>query len=202
MISVLALDRNDGWVFVSDGETIRLLRPPYRLADARVVQHEAVERAVTQHGYVAMDAEVPTWAELVALAQRAVTQHREAEGRPIPEQGVGRALLRVASPDMVARILERVREELIPKDELAAAEKILDALRMEAPHLHQSPQLSREAAELLSVVLKRREERIRIFSQREGRFPRLAKCGALASAEKQAQRIASRGSMFLRDNAA
>ena len=65
MITVMALDRIDGWLFARDGERIRLLRPPYRLTEAEVVADSVVARAIMHHGYAACARELATWAEVV-----------------------------------------------------------------------------------------------------------------------------------------
>jgi len=201
MLTILAIDRNDGWVFVRDGETIRLLRPPYRLSEGRVASEAILARAVEHHGYFACDERRATWHEVVASVRGIVAEQRASEGRPMPDEGVGRAMLRVATASMVERILDRVAEELLAKDDLEAAQNVLCALQVESPHLKESSALNRRTAELLERVGKRREERAQRILDSNGRFPFLAKTGKLLNAEQHAHLVARRGSMFVRDQA-
>jgi hypothetical protein len=159
LIAVLALDRSDGWVFAKEGERIVLLRPPYRLGEAQVVSESVVARGVTHHGYVACDREFATWAEVVAFVRGEVARQREAEGRALPDEGMGRTFLRSAPASTVERFLERIRIELLPREELDMAAKILLALQIESPRLLESPALGRRTAELLEEVQRKREER-------------------------------------------
>ncbi|WP_437649094.1 hypothetical protein [Sorangium sp. So ce362] len=198
MISVLALDRNDGWVFAREGERILLLRPPYRLSDAITVSEVVVQRAVTQYAYVACNRDFPAWTDVVAFAREEVAQSRKAEGRTLPEEGVGRALLRNAPASTIERFLERIRSELLPRSEFNAAERILAALQIESLRLRESPELSRRVAELLADVLKRREERIARLIRKEETFPRLARRGRLDISMQYGQQVARAGSMFAR----
>lgn len=200
MISVLALDRSDGWVFAREGDQIRLLRPPYRLAEAHVVPQTVVGRAVTQHGYAACSLELATWADVITFVRAEVAQQRKAEGRALPEEGVGREMLRFAPSSTVERFLDRIQHELLPRGELDAAERILLAIQAESPRLEESPALLRRTAQVLEEVRRRRAERLRtIVRDRDAeRFPRLAKCGRLEASRRHGEQVARAGSMFVR----
>jgi hypothetical protein len=204
VIKALALDRSDGWVFARDGERFVLMRPPYRLAEAQVVSESVVARAVTHHGYVACDREFATWAEVVAFVRDEVAQQRVAEGRPLPDESVGRAFLRSAPASTVERFLERIRTELLPREELDMAARILQAIQIESSRLLESPELGRRTAALLEEVLRKQEERLARHVREDDRFPRLAQQGRLTQTRTYALKIASAGSMFVQpanDNA-
>ncbi len=204
MIAVLALDRSDGWVFARDGEQILLLRPPYRLSEAHVVSETVVARSVTHHGYVACDRVLATWAEVVAFARGEVARQRAAEGRPLPEEGVGRAFLRNAPASTVERFLERIQRELVPREDFDMAAKILQAIQIESPRVQESTDLARRTAVLLEEVLRKREERLERHIREDDRFPRLARRGLLMKCRAYGRELANAGSMFVRpanDNA-
>ena len=112
MVTILALDLSDGWVFGKEDDRILLMRPPYRLAEAQTVSETVVARSVTQHGYLAMAIQQPSWADTVKFVRSEVARKRKADGRPLPEEGVGRAMLRQAPASIVDRFLERIRTDL------------------------------------------------------------------------------------------
>lgn len=64
MMQLIAYSPEDGWGFAREGESILLLKPPYR-GDRLVVRTEDVERAVTVHGYLASDLRFNTERDLV-----------------------------------------------------------------------------------------------------------------------------------------
>jgi hypothetical protein len=73
---------------------------------------------------------------------------------------VGRAFLRTAPASAVEVFLERVEEDLLPREALDDAEKILRAVQIESPRLRESSDLARRTAELVEQVLRKREERL------------------------------------------
>ena len=50
-VKLLAIDSKAGWGFVSYGEKILLLRPPYTKLRLREVSEEMVSIAVLEHGF-------------------------------------------------------------------------------------------------------------------------------------------------------
>ena len=154
-------------------------------------------RAVTQHGYAACDRAFPTWVEVIAFARGEVARRREAEGRPIPDAGVGRAFLRGAPASAIERFLDRIRTELLPRDDLDAAATILQAIQIESPRLLELPVLARRTAELLEDVLRRKEARLEEHVREDDRFPRLASTGRLPRTRAYARKRASARSLFM-----
>lgn len=196
MITVMALDRIDGWLFARDGERIRLLRPPYRLTEAEVVADSVVARAIMHHGYAACARELATWAEVVDFVQGEVSAQRRADGRALPGEGMGRMLLKTATVSMLERFLERIEDELLPREELDAAERILLAMQAESPRVQETSDLVRRTAALLERVRARRKERLRALVRDDNRFPRLAKAGKLEASRRWGERVAHAGTLF------
>lgn len=160
MIDVLALDKTDGWVFARENGQVLLCRPPYRVHEARPASEAMVARAVAHHGYSACDKSVASWGEVAAFARREVAAQHAAEGRPLPAEGVGRALLKNASPTIIERLLDRITLELVPRGELAKAEEMLIAIQAESLRILDSPELLRKTSALLLAVRKQQEERL------------------------------------------
>jgi hypothetical protein len=157
LISVLALDRRDGWVFAKEGERIVLLRPPYRLDEAERVSESVVARSVTHDGYDAYDREFPEWAEVVQFVRGEVARQRAADGHAPTDENAGRAFLRSAPKSTINRFLERVEKELIPRGELNDAAKILRAVLDDSPRSRESPEIKRRAEGLLADVVRRQD---------------------------------------------
>lgn len=93
MISLLALDKNDGWLLARDGGNVVLQRPPYAARDAVVATEGMAVTSVTRHGYTAYSREFAGWPDVVAFARAEVLKQRQADERPLPHAGVGREFL-------------------------------------------------------------------------------------------------------------
>jgi hypothetical protein len=152
MLEVLALAREDGWAFVRDGARIVALRPPYDRATPREVSDAVVARAVGDHGFTPSGEKFVDWPAVIEYLRHQMIKAREEEGRKLPPEGVGRALLRHAPADEVSEMLEQVEAELLPAKELSAAERMLMAVLEVSPHVRRDDTLYRRALKLLGRV--------------------------------------------------
>lgn len=197
MLTVMALDRCNGWAFVKEGERVLLVRPPYQYAEALVATEATAMRAVTQHGYAASACQAHDWAAAISWIREEVIRCSKEEGHELPEAGVaGRSVLRHAPQSMIEHLLERVKEELLPQGSLTSAEQILLAMQSTSQHLQKNPSLMQQTAALLEDVRAQRAASIEALLREDSRFPTLQKQGRLNPSRLLGKRVAMGGSLF------
>lgn len=134
MLKLIAHAPEDGWAFVRDGESILLLRPPYR-GNRVAVQREDVERAVTVHGYLARDLDFTTERDLVQYLRDEVVRSWPAQEDP---EALREDLLSLADPDEINVYLDeatawlrdgRRSEAITLSSRLLAAKELTHAQR-------------------------------------------------------------------------
>jgi hypothetical protein len=160
MLTLLALAPEDGWAFIRDGAMVVFLRPPYTLGQGFAEASEAVvARAITDHGFTPSQAVFNSWSALVAHLRAEIVEAGKKRGLDAPEEGIDRALLRYAMPEMLEAALDGIEEGLLPRHAHAAAEQVLVSMLTDSPALRQEPKLLDRAVLLLRRVRDEREHR-------------------------------------------
>jgi len=123
-----ALLPTEGTGIVRLGNSIRLIRPPYKLANSPIVPEDSIGRAISQCGYSAASEEFVSFEELIEFLNETTSKSR-AEGKiDLPESISAESILETAPVGVLSNFLDRVENELIPARAFSHAENILLAL--------------------------------------------------------------------------
>ncbi len=147
MLKLCAVDYTDGYaVYTQDSKTF-MLRSPYTRNECVEVKAEAVGRAVTLHGFQAVEQEFSSLADLIAHLKQ-----KRLEANPIPSheeltERAKAALIR-ASVRSVTRFLNEIEVEMREGKEWQASLKTL-AVLLENENLRQNPDLLSKGTRLL-----------------------------------------------------
>jgi len=125
MIRLRAYTPDDGWAFVEEDGALVAVRPPYSSLSRTPVPDRTLELAVAAHGFQAADAEFADWADLLTFLQKEVLRRR-AETQELPEDSsIREDLMRQAPVDQLARQVQRIESDLIPRGQAPFALALL-----------------------------------------------------------------------------
>lgn len=157
-----ALSPIDGWAFVKEGERLWHLRPPYLRLNLRLAVEAELDSAVELHWYTRIEPPhvFSEWADLIAFLHDQVSETRavsEDDGGE-PPLGAGERALRVATPEILERFLNRIEHELLAYDQLPHAWRLLMAV-MDTETLREDPDLRRRAEGVLRLLVSEERDR-------------------------------------------
>jgi hypothetical protein len=193
-----ALSAMDGTGIIRNGQTLRLLRPPYTLRDSPVLPESSIRDAILRHGFAAAKEHFGGWEEAVDFLNRQAAESRRSLGKEIPEFIAGGDIVDVAPEEVLTAFLERVETELIPGKMFDHAENFLVAL-LSTGVLTRYPALGCRAARLLQRNKDARQLAGAATSElmgRDLRFVSLEKHGELERSAKLAESIRQRHCVF------
>lgn len=180
MLKLIAHAPEDGWAFVRDGESLLLLRPPYR-GNHVSVGLEEVERAVTVHGYLALDLDFTTERALVQYLRDEVVRSWPAQEAP---DKLRERLLLLANPGEINFYLDeatawlrdgRVSETITLSSRLLAAKALTYEQRSRIASLLEEARSEEEARQRTKVAQR--------LAQVRSMFPRARARGSVGGAE-------------------
>ncbi len=198
-LRILAAAYRDGWAFVQEDDRVVLVRPPYQRSKLVVVSPDTVEHAVQKHGFESQAMEVEDWRALVDLLRGKRAALGVSEGAASLEDHERMArLVRTAPRAILERYLDRVEHELIPREELDAAVRVLEVMRRsDNPNLDAvlRERLADLAITCSAAIVHEREEKEGLLDREQDlgeSFPGVAKThGAAATA--YARQVRERG---------
>jgi hypothetical protein len=147
MLRLLAFAADDGWAFVREGQSVLLIRPPYRQANMCRVPEQSVETGVVEHGFSACDSDFEDWRGVIGFLNQQLRQSRESRGEQIVRQGLGEQMLQYASCDVLDKFLGRIETELLPAGSWEPAKRLLiDMLKL--PQVGQNAEIHARVSDL------------------------------------------------------
>lgn len=190
-----ALSPPDGIGIIRAGQTLRLVRPPYSLAESPVLAEDSLQDAILKHGFFASQREFEDWHGAIDFLKRQVVESRRVVGREIPESISNNDILDVAPVEVLNDFLDRVERELIPQRLFDHAENFVLAVLASTACTHYPDVFSR-AVKLLQCNKEARnqaETAVSELATRDIRFPSLERHGELAWSTRLAEQIKQRG---------
>ncbi|MBN2207944.1 MAG: hypothetical protein JW759_01420 [Candidatus Coatesbacteria bacterium] len=157
MLELLAIAAEDGWAYVRNETGIYLVRPPYAKSTRQFTDMHTVDKAVVGYGFTGMRKEFPGWEELIAFLREQIDASLKARGMELARSGLGEEMLRLAPPDVLARFLDRVENELLPQHEWDHAENLLLAV-LKLPVIGADAELYRRTIDLLDANRDKRKK--------------------------------------------
>jgi hypothetical protein len=187
----------EGTAIVRDGETLRLLRPPYTRLSSPVLPEESIHDAILRHGFTSAHEEFATWEQVIDFLNQQVVEARRELGKDIPDTVPG-GIIDVAPEEVVLDFLDRIERDLIPQGKLDHADNLLFAV-LTSRILMNCPNLGMRAADLLRrsrAARDRIDEGIGELSRRDLRFQSLERHGQLERSKMVSEGIRRRGNVF------
>lgn len=163
MLKLCAAAYEDGYAVYTEGDKMFMLRPPYRAQPLLEVQHEALGRAVSLHGFRQTDLEFDGLHELI---QHLKAKWREASPLPSREEVDRRAreTLREADARTLERFLTIIKTEMMPKQRWDKLQRILGDISVNK-NLTERPDLAIKCCQLLVECGKQQNEPLRAFEE-------------------------------------
>ena len=128
MLELVAMAEEDGWAFVRTGEELVVVQPPYQVWNWAKATESQLEQAICRHGFRQAGESFPDWRQLIQhLKQRQVAAWQERGGTGLTEREM-EEMVQELSSDRLAEFLDHVETELLPRQQWAAAEKLLRVL--------------------------------------------------------------------------
>jgi hypothetical protein len=193
-----ALSPTDGIGIIRSGRTLRLVRPPYSLAESPVLAEDSLQDAILKHGFFASQQEFGDWHSAIDFLKHQVVKVRRALGHEIPESIPESDILDAAPIEVLNGFLDRVQHELIPQRLFGHAENFLLAL-LTSTVLTRPPEMRSRATKLLRSNKEARnqaESAVSELATRDIRFRSLEKHGELEQSARLAEQIRQRGCIF------
>lgn len=131
MLEIAAYLPEEGWAYVRDGETLRLVGPPFASAARATVPESTLLPAVTKFGFRVANGLAPfaNWDDVIAFLDAEVVRSRQERGLPPIKDDAAEQLLQYAPPDVLQKFLHRIETELIPNGKWEHAARLLRAMR-------------------------------------------------------------------------
>ena len=194
-----ALSAMDGIAIIRSDRLLRLVRPPYRLNDALVLDEDAVQDAILRHGFSAGANHFDKWEDAIDFLNRQTVEARRALGKEIPNALSGKEILDVAPPEVLSSFLDRIEREIIPRRSFDHAENFLLAL-LSSTAWTREPEIGIRAVVLLRLNKEMRNKAavgIAELSARGNLFPSLGRNKKdFELSARAAGLIRERGSVF------
>jgi hypothetical protein len=197
-IKLEALSEAEGTGIARVDGTLRLVRPPYSSSNAPVLPEESVQDAIMRHGFSASKEEFPSWEDAIDYLNRQVVTVRQSLGKGAPATTPAGAILDVAPPEILAKFLDRVETEMIPRRMFDRADDFLLAL-LESSAPARFPESRGRALALLQrnrAARRQSEEAQAQIARRDIRFASLERRGELEWSTRVARSIIERGCVF------
>ena len=169
MLRLIAAAWEDGYAAVADEDdedAVFIIRPPYRRENKYRVQREAVEHAVSTHGFSVAEGTFENWGELIECLKRRFVEAHKQDGEPDGER-IRRAVERAPEAN-VRTSLEKVEREIFPAREWNAAISLLTRLLGNPAVIDQRSLLDTVARLLRFTEAARRQE---VLSRAEAAAP-------------------------------
>jgi hypothetical protein len=146
-VTLLALDRSEGWFFFREGELILLIRPPYQIADRRLSSLASLSRAVQDRDFDAIDKPFDDLDKAIEFCRSEIIANAKREGRDL-DAPVGPALIAAAPRIFIDALLNELEEGT---HERQTRSELLSTI--ETKSRHASDPIVRERIERMKRIL-------------------------------------------------
>lgn len=195
-IQFVAVMEMDGSAIVNADDTLYLVRPPYDAEHIILVQEPDVQKALLQFGFVAADTSFESWSSLIRHLNHVVRRARAAAGQDMQNIDPTAQVLDAAPPDVLAKYLDRVKEEFIASMQLELAEKILLAM-LQSDNVMQRIELRSRVVDLMTLLMQcKRDYAAWQSSLHDQFFDSLQRSGKMDEASTLTSLILDRGSIW------
>lgn len=119
-VTLLAIDRSEGWFFFREGESIFLIRHPYGVEDRRLSSLASLSRAVQDRDFDAVDKPFDDLDGAIEFCRSEIIAKAKREGRDL-DAPLGPALIEAAPRLFIDALLDELEEctcERQTRDEL------------------------------------------------------------------------------------
>ena len=146
-VTLLALDRREGWLFFREEESIFLIRPPYQIADRRLSSLASLSRAVQDRDFDVVDKPFDDLDSAIAFCRSEIIANAKRDGRDL-DAPIGPALIAVAPRIFIDALLTELEECACDKQ---TRNELLSTV--ETKSRHASDPIVRERIERMKRIL-------------------------------------------------